>query len=308
MSDPVVRPVPLVPQRRFAGVRFGEWRSPRRGHGDEVAGARPYRPGDRRAWIDWRASARLQAARSADEFVVREFFADQAPRVVLVVDRRPRMDLYAAPFPWLDKPAAVDGVIRLVVASTAAERGDVGYVEHVAGRTRWLAPRGPSDLAAVLARRPDRNTFDSGPASLEASLAELGRHASVLPTGTFVFVVSDFVDAVGATAWGRLRAHHWDVTPVVVQDPTWEQSFPDVGSVLLPVLDPASGRVDEVWLRPGEARARAQANERRRNDLCASLRRFGFDPILLDSSDVREIASAFGRWAERRLRMRRRSA
>jgi uncharacterized protein (DUF58 family) len=308
MSDTLVRPVPLVPQRRFAGVRFGEWRSPRRGHGDEVAGARPYRPGDRRAWIDWRASARLSAARSADEFVVREFFADQAPRVVLVVDRRPRMGLYGAPFPWLDKPAAVDGIVRLVVASAAAERGDVGYVEHVRGRTRWLAPRGPSDLALVLARSPDRGVYDGGPRSLEASLDELGRHSSLLPTGTFVFVVSDFVDAVGATAWARLRAHCWDVTPVVVQDPTWEQSFPEVGNVLVPVLDPATGAVDDIWLTEGEARRRAEANERRRDELVAAVRRFGFDPIVLGSSDGREIASAFGRWAERRLRLRRRSA
>jgi uncharacterized protein (DUF58 family) len=273
-----------------------------------VAGARPYRPGDRRAWIDWRASARLSAARSEDQFVVREFFADQAPRVVLVVDRRARMGLYASPFPWLDKPAAVDGVVRLVLASTAAERGDVGYVEHVRGRTRWLAPRGPSDLEAVLARRPHAETFDAGAHSLEASLAELGRHASLLPAGTFVFVVSDFVDAVGATAWARLRAHHWDVTPVIVQDPTWEQSFPDVGGVLLPVLDPASGRIDEVWLRPGEAGRRAEQNARRLEELVTSLRRFGFDPIVLGSSDDGDIASAFGRWAERRLRVRRRSA
>ena len=89
----------LVPQRRFVGAGVGEHRSPRRGAGDEVAGARPYRPGDRRTWIDWRASARLSAARGTDEFVVREFFADTAPRAVLVVDRRPRMELYDSAFP-----------------------------------------------------------------------------------------------------------------------------------------------------------------------------------------------------------------
>ena len=104
MSEPGVRPFALVPQRRFAGVRFGQWRSPRRGQGDEIAGTRPYRPGDRRAWIDWRASARLSAARSSDEFVVREFFADQAPRVAVVCDRRPAMRLYDGAFPGSTRP------------------------------------------------------------------------------------------------------------------------------------------------------------------------------------------------------------
>ena len=46
MTRPGTAPVPLVPQRRFSGVRFGAHRSPRRGEGDEVAGMRPYRRGD----------------------------------------------------------------------------------------------------------------------------------------------------------------------------------------------------------------------------------------------------------------------
>ena len=58
--------------------------------------------------------------------------------------------------------------------------------------------------------------------------------------------------------WRRLRALRWDVTPVVVQDPTWEQSFRYVGGVLLPLGDVESGssatcgsagatRVPERW-------------------------------------------------------------
>ena len=43
--------------------------------------------------IDWAASARLSAARSEDAFIVRERFADESPRVVIVADRRPAMAL-----------------------------------------------------------------------------------------------------------------------------------------------------------------------------------------------------------------------
>ena len=41
--------------------------------------------------IDWAASARLSAARSEDAFIVRERFADESPRVVVISDRRPAM-------------------------------------------------------------------------------------------------------------------------------------------------------------------------------------------------------------------------
>ena len=138
------RPFPLVPRAHFVGVGFGQHRSPRRGEGDEVAGSRPFRPGDRRTLIDWRASARLSTARGTDEFVVREFFADTAPRVAVVVDRRPQMELYAPPLPWLDKRAAVDAAVGAIVAATAAAGGDIAYV---AGACR------PAGLAAARAAR-----------------------------------------------------------------------------------------------------------------------------------------------------------
>ena len=79
MTQATPRPFELVPRRLFVGTPFGRRRSARRGQGDEVAGTRPYRPGDQRAHIDWPASARLSAARGTDEFVVREFYADEAP-------------------------------------------------------------------------------------------------------------------------------------------------------------------------------------------------------------------------------------
>jgi hypothetical protein len=143
---------------------------------------------------------------------------------------------------------------------------------------------------------------------LDGCLRLLVRHASAFPAGTFVFVLSDFVEAVPPQLWRRLRSLHWDVTPVVIQDPTWEQSFPDVGRVLLPVGDVSTGAVGDVWLSRREARARAAANANRLESLVAGFRHLGFDPVVVGSSDPGEIARCFGRWSERRLRLRRRSA
>ncbi len=101
------RTFPLVPRRRLTGLPFGEAPSRRRGQGSEIVGYHRYEPGDPVATIDWFASARLTATSGEDAFVVRHHAADEAPRVVIVVDRRPEMGLYPAPLPWLHKPAAL---------------------------------------------------------------------------------------------------------------------------------------------------------------------------------------------------------
>jgi len=280
-----------VPRRRFLGVQFGHRRSSRRGIGDEVAGTRPYRPGDLIAHIHWAASAKLSEARGTDEFVVREFFAEQAPRVALVHDRRPGMAIHAPPFPWLDKRAAAETAGRLIEASAAAELGEVVSVD---GALRHPARRGREDV---------RGTYDAPETSLTIGLEALVRESGVLPTGSFVFIVSDFLVPVPARLWLRLRALRWDVVPVIVQDPVWEQTFPAVGGVVLPVADPTSGQVQDVWVSAREARDRARANEARFDELLSRFRRLGFDPVVLDTSDPREIGGRFRAWADRRRRL-----
>jgi len=287
----ISRPFALVPRRRFLGVQFGRRRSSRRGIGDEVAGTRPYRPGDLIAHIHWAASAKLSEARGTDEFVVREFFAEQAPRVALVHDRRPGMAIHAPPSPWLDKRAAAETAGRLIEASAAAEQGEVLSVD---GALRHPVRRRREDVG---------RTYDAPETSLTVALEALVRESRVLPTGSFVFVVSDFLVPVPARVWLRLRALRWDVVPVIVQDPTWEQTFPAVGGVVLPDADPTSGQVQDVWVSAREARERAHANEARFDELRSRFRRLGFDPVVLDTSDPREIGDRFRAWADRRRRL-----
>jgi uncharacterized protein (DUF58 family) len=293
MSSPAsrLRPFPLVPRRRFLGVQFGRRRSSRRGIGDEVAGTRPYRPGDLIAHIHWAASAKLSEARGTDEFVVREFFAEQAPRVALVHDRRPGMAIHAPPSPWLDKRAAAETAARLIEASAAAEQGEVVSVD---GALRHPVRRGREEVGG---------SYDAPETSMSVALEALVRESRVLPTGSFVFVVSDFLVPVPARLWLRLRALRWDVVPVIVQDPVWEQTFPAVGGVVLPVADPTSGRVQDVLVSAREARERARANEARFDELLSRFRRLGFDPVVLDTSDPRQIGDRFRAWAERRRRL-----
>ena len=91
---------PPARDRRGGGTQT----SPFRGGGYEIASSRPYRPGDSVRAIDWKASARMSSARWTDDFVVREHFSEDPPRVVVFADRRPAMSLYPADLPWLHKP------------------------------------------------------------------------------------------------------------------------------------------------------------------------------------------------------------
>jgi uncharacterized protein (DUF58 family) len=297
MSGARPRPFELVPRRRFAGSPLGRRRSARRGRGDEMAGARPYRPGDLVAHIHWPASARLSAARGTDEFVVREFYADEAPRVALALDRRRGMAPGDPSLPCLDKRAAVEAVVDLVAMSAAAEGADLATVDGTGAAPRWSHAGGRAMRT--------RGDFDAPKQSLRLSLEALLRRPTELPAGSFVFAVSDFLVPVSAETWLRLNAFGWDVVPVIVQDPVWEQSFPEVGGVVLPLVDADTGRACDVWMSTRDARRRAGENRRRLDGILGTFGRLGLDPVVVDSSDPFAISALFGRWAEHRRLLRR---
>jgi uncharacterized protein (DUF58 family) len=292
---------PLVPRYRLAGLPFGEARSTRRGRGTDHAGFRAYVPGDPVSTIDWHVSAKLSTARGDDEFVVRERYADEAPRVVTIVDRRPSMRLYPAWSPWLSKPDTVRRAVAAIVESALASRGAAGYLDVAEAEPFWLPPRARSPLE-VIEDRADSIGFDASPASLAHGIDYLARSAATLGTGSFVFVLSDFLAPPPESLWLAAVARRWDIVPVVIQDPVWEQTFPSVGPVILPLEEPVDGAVIEVKLRRSEARAERDRRERQRADLLARFASLGLDPVLLDRSDEEAVVQAFFEWGERRRR------
>ena len=169
------------------------------------------------------------------------------------------------------------------------------------GQPFWRPPGARAHARGL----PERTSYAGPEDSVARSLDFLLRHNRDLGPGTFVFVVSDFLVPPPAGLWQRALSARWDPVPVVVQDPTWERSFPDVGGVVLPVLDPADGTVREVRLRRAEARARRIANEERFRLLLARFARLGLDPVVLEGTGELEVVRAFLRWAERRRLARR---
>jgi uncharacterized protein (DUF58 family) len=303
---------PLVPKHRVAGLPFGGVTSLRRGHGSDVAGSRLYVRGDPVSTIDWRASARLSSARGRDEFVVRERYAEEAARVVVVCDFGPSMELYPRTLPWLSKPAAVRSAVELIVQSALAAHASVAYLDYAGARERggapyWVAPRGRGALQQIEDRQAASHPYDAPENNLESGLAFLARFRSELSSGTFIFVISDFLGS-GLTDSAVLGtvARRWEVVPVVVQDPTWEQSFPLIGPLVLALASPGGDERLEVRISQREARSLRDANARRHQELFSHLTLLGLDPVSLTTADSPTIDRTFLDWASRRRDLRQR--
>jgi hypothetical protein len=277
------------------GLSFGGLTSTRRGPGSDVAGSRPYRPGDDVDAIDWNASARLSSARGTDEFVVREKFAEEAPRVVVVADRRPEMTVFREPLPWLSKPTALQHATEIIFESAAALRGVSGYLDYADGEPFWEPPRSQHEPVGLESRG-----FSAPEDTLELALDQLVEHRRSLPTGSFVFVLSDFLFPMPEGAWTRVLQQRWDVVPVVIQDPVWEQSFPPVGGVMVPFWDPRAKQIKPIRMSEREAAEKREANEARFAALLGWLRGHDLEPVVLSSHERPDVFVSFLDWAELR--------
>jgi hypothetical protein len=255
--------------------------------------------------IDWASSARLSAARDEDAFVVRERFADESPRVVVLSDRRPAMALCPPDLPWLRKASAMQVAALLIAASATRNRGAVGSLDHGDGAEEpvWLAPT-TSSLWRFEARC-DTAGFRAPLDAVERALSHLGTLGNALPAGSFVFVLSDFLLEPSSTVWLQAVGRRWDVVPVVIQDPIWEASFPDIGGVMVSFADAGSGVVRRVRMRRREARRLRVAHEERHAALIDRLIAFGTDPVVVTSADPDAILTAFLAWADARITDRR---
>ena len=294
---------PLIPRRRVLGLPFGALHSVRRGLGSDVAASRPYQPRDDVDRIDWYASARLSLARDSDEFIVREHFAEEAPRVVCLCDRRPSMSVFDEDWPWLRKPEAIRQIIRLVSDSAIAARGLLGYFDEADGETSWFPPRSDRELGGLNLDRP----FGAPTDTLRRGLLHLARQRRDLPAGTFVFVISDFLEPPGRDEWLDALERRLELVPVILQDPRWEQTFPDVSGAAMPFVDAGSGHARLVVLTEQEVAERREANERRLRELVAMFHGLAMDPVLVSSHEHRDIVFSFLSWADQRLLTRGRS-
>jgi hypothetical protein len=207
------------------------------------------------------------------------------------------MAVFDEAWPWLRKPEAIRQAAGVIAASAVAARGLLGYFDQANGDAYWNPPRSEHVLGVVDVERP----FAAPEDTVERGLRHLTEQRRDLPAGTFVFVLSDFLVEPRWDEWMRALERRWEIVPVVMQDPVWEQSFPDVSGSVVPFADPESGRVSLVAFSEADITRRREANEGRFQDLLYDLRALDMDPVLIGSHDARDVVFAFLSWADQRL-------
>jgi hypothetical protein len=203
-----------------------------------------------------------------------------------------------APLPWLDKARVLELAAKLVSDSAVAARSFIGYLDlGDDGTDLWRPPRTQGDLGHLLESRP----FHAPADNLARGLEHLVQQRRDLPGGSFLFLLSDFLVPPSRQTWMRVVERRWDVVPVVIQDPVWDASFPDVAGVVVPFADPDTGSVTRVRLKPREVDELRAANEARRVELRATFRSSGLEAVELTSERPQDVLGAFLGWADRRL-------
>ena len=292
---------PLVSRRRLVGLAFGAMHGARRGSGSDVAGSRDYVVGDDPDRIDWASSARVSSARDTDDFIVRDYFSDESPRAVLVMDHRRAMVDTPDWIPWLCKSKAMGIAVELIEESVSDARGLIGLLEFddELDHVRWCPPGTSRRAQAIGDEAVPASGLDERRSGVSAAFSFLALHRRAVPSASFVFVLSDLLDPPPLATWEWAIDRGWDVVPVVIQDPVWEQSFPDVDGVVLPLLGP-DGKRRLVRLRKGESARYRELHEERRRALLESLQSLGIGCVLVSDEKLDHVLDAFLSWSTER--------
>ena len=85
----------------------------------------------------------------------------------------------------------------------------------------------------------------------------------------------------------------------MIQDPVWEQSFPQLDGIVAPVAAPG-GRTRLVRMRRGESARWRQLHEERREQLLGGFESLGIEPVLVNSTEPERLFESFLDWAAER--------
>ena len=177
---------------------------------------------------------------------------------------------------------------------TTADRAGAPFWEPPrAQRDPWQADGG--DERGIHADRP----FDAPEDNVERAFEFLATMRRQVPIGTFVFVLSDFIAPVATAAWAEAIDEGWDVVPVVVQDPIWEQSFPRIDGVRVLLADALEEQARYVRLNEVDVAERRKHNEQRLAGLRTEFARLGLDTIVDRRRALRRGASGVARLVAR---------
>lgn len=292
ISETKLRRLELPVVRRLEGLLQGDYKSPWRGDGLDLADLREYQFHDDVRRIDWNATARLGAP------FVRDYLEDREIPVWFLLDMSPSMAFEGVSV----SKHAVLMEFTLVMSRLLLGRGNrAGAMIFSGGIDRIIPTRGGRRqllhiLNAVSEHRPRKSTTD-----LTLVLKDA---ASAIPRRSLVFVVSDFISTPGwEKVMARLAMRH-DVIAVRLTDPL-ETRLPDLG--FLTFQDAETGEQLFVDTHDRRFLSRfAAAADARENALRAAFEQAGVDVVELATED--DVVDALMRFAEMRKHSLRRPA
>jgi uncharacterized protein (DUF58 family) len=262
------------------------------GNGIDLAGLRPYQPGDDVRYIDWNVTARL------DEPWVRDYHEDRDLTAWFLLDVSPSVDFGTVEDERVKRTVLVDFVATM--ARLLTRRGNrVGAVLYGGTADRTIPVGGGRRQVLRLVRDlmadepPERAPMTDLAPMLAAAGAGIKRRS-------LVFIVSDFISEPGWEKPLNLLTRRHEVIAVRLHDPR-ETTLPDAGPLVL--QDAETG--EQLYVDTGDRafRERFEAAARRREEgIATAFRRAGVDALPLATDD--DLVRAIVRMAALRHRRR----
>lgn len=291
----------LYPRRRVIGQMFGDARGFRHGRGIEQVSAKLYELRDDPRRIDWQATQRLFDV-DDDELIVRQQLRTESLGVVIITDRTVTMmdpDSKSV-LGLLPKHSTAIEAGQQIVRSATGQRGAIGYRDFAHGELFLRRANGKTNIQKVREKYLTHKHFLALPGMLAEHLQEF-----TSLKGAFVFVLSDFLDEtlLDTDLWEGLIFRGYDPVPVLIQDPTWECTFPDaVSGLILPFRSPVTGRLEDRRYSKKAAVIQKQENEERLENIRETFRDARIDWVELTEENPDGINRKFREWSTARKR------
>lgn len=296
-NENLLRRLELPVIRRLEGLLQGDYRSPARGDGLDLADLREYQFHDDVRRIDWNATARL------DTPIVRDYLEDREIPVWLLLDMSPSMAFEGVS---VSKHTVLTEFTTLMCRLMLGRGNRAGAILFSSAVDRTIPSRGGRmQLLQILNAVAHYRATPPGAAKGATDLAQVLRDAAgLIRRRSLIFVVSDFISPPGwDKVLNRLAMRH-DVVAVRLTDPL-ETRLPDIG--FMTFQDAESGEQLFVDTHDRGFRARfAAAADARDAALRAAFDRAGVDVMELATED--DVLDALLRFAEMRKQSMRKSA
>lgn len=292
VPDNILRRLELPVVRRLEGLLQGDYRSPSRGDGLDLADLRPYQFHDDVRRIDWNATARL------NEPYVRDYLEDREIPVWLLLDMSPSMMFEGI---GITKHAVLMEFALLLCRLMLGRGNRAGAMIFSNGVDRIIPARGGRQQLIEILSNIEGYRARAGVTDIGKVLSD-GLH--VIRRRSLIFVVSDFISMPNwEKPLNRLSARH-DVIVVRLTD-RLEAHLPDLGFVTFQDAESGEQLFVDTHDRGFRARFAAHAQEKQRW-LRSAFEKAGVDVMELGTDD--DVLDALIGFADMRKQSLRRSA